>query len=48
MITLLLSSALLLLPAHIQLVTGVESQFNGGLTVLKGRKETVFPDIDGY
>lgn len=38
----------LLLPEHIWLATGGKSQFNDRLMVLKGRKVTAFPDIDGY
>ena len=38
----------LLLPEYIWLATGGKSQFNDRLMVLKGRKVTAFPDIDGY
>ena len=38
----------LLLPDYIWLATGGKSQFNDRLMVLKGRKVTAFPDIDGY
>ena len=38
----------LLLPECIWLATGGKSQFNDRLMVLKGRKVTAFPDIDGY
>ena len=38
----------LLLPEYIWLTTGGKSQFNDRLMVLKGRKVTAFPDIDGY
>lgn len=38
----------LLLPECIWLATGGKSQFNDRLIVLKGRKVTAFPDIDGY
>lgn len=38
----------LLLHECIWLATGGKSQFNDRLMVLKGRKVTAFPDIDGY
>ena len=38
----------LLLPEYVWLATGGKSQFNDRLMVLKGRKVTAFPDIDGY
>lgn len=38
----------LLLPEYTWLATGGKSQFNDRLMVLKGRKVTAFPDIDGY
>lgn len=38
----------LLLPEYIWLATGGKSQFNDRLMILKGRKVTAFPDIDGY
>ena len=38
----------LLLLEYIWLATGGKSQFNDRLMVLKGRKVTAFPDIDGY
>ena len=38
----------LLLPEYIWLATGGKSQFNDRLMVLKGRKVTAFPGIDGY
>ena len=38
----------LLLPEYIWLATGGKNQFNDRLMVLKGRKVTAFPDIDGY
>ena len=38
----------LLLPEYIWLATGGKSRFNDRLMVLKGRKVTDFPDIDGY
>lgn len=37
----------LLLPEYIWLATGGKSQFNDRLMVMKGRKVTAFPDIDG-
>ena len=37
-----------LLLEYIWLATGGKSQFNDRLMVLKGRKVTAFPDIDGY
>lgn len=42
------STCSLLLPEYIWLATGGKSQFNDRLMVLKGRKVTAFPDIDGY
>lgn len=38
----------LLLPEYTWLAIGGKSQFNDRLMVLKGRKVTAFPDIDGY
>lgn len=35
-------------PSFSQNTSGGKSQFNDRLMVLKGRKVTAFPDIDGY
>lgn len=37
-----------LIPKFVWLATGGKSQLNGRLEVLRGRKVTAFPDIDGY